>query len=202
MIRECFKSKSDIIFDAHMLRNEVGFDVNFTIQAPDLLPLGTHRLVKPGNGELKGFTLRQVPLAILSTLFFPFRWVWGELKNIILPESPHIPTPKKPGYEGEPHEELHDALSPIYDQLTLYRYWRFMEWIPCELLLPARSHRSELMTPPGIIKRQEAEETDLDGFSACKFVCVHSFRDLSVASSSVIDYVDFQLEPWARPHSV
>jgi hypothetical protein len=32
--------------------------------------------------------------------------------------------------EGEAKEELHDSLSPIYDEMESHLWWRIMEWIP------------------------------------------------------------------------
>lgn len=135
MIRECFNANSGIIFDAHMLKHEVGLDIENIFKAPKALSPETHHLVKPGSGELKGFTLSRIPIAIFSGLTSPFRWVGVKAKHLLRPKpsdaalSFDLPQFE---YEGEAREELKDALSPIYDQLPLHWYWRLMEWIPCE----------------------------------------------------------------------
>lgn len=135
MVRECFKVDAGIIFDAHMLKHEIGLDVDSILQAPNPLPPQTHQLDLPGDNQLKGFSLIYLPVTILSTLGTPFRWLWGKTKNLRFRRPPRVAfSPELPRfiYEGEDLEELRDALSPIYDQLGAHMYWKVMEWIPCE----------------------------------------------------------------------
>lgn len=134
MIRECFKN-CDIIFDAHMLKHECGMDIESIFKAPNSLPPENRQLVKPGVGQIKGFSFARVPLAILKGISLPFRWVWTKLLHLRIQKSAVPFSLDLPGfeYEGEPHEELKDALSPIYDQLDAHWYWKLMEWLPCEL---------------------------------------------------------------------
>jgi hypothetical protein len=136
MIRECFKCNSGIIFDAHMLKHEVGLDVDSIFNAPNPLSPEAHHLNIPGSEELKGFTLGKIPAAVFSGASFPFRWTWGKMKNLRLHKAPQVvfslEVPRFE-YEGEAQEELNDALSPIYDQLKAHWYWRLMEWLPCKL---------------------------------------------------------------------
>jgi hypothetical protein len=96
MIRECFTTHTGIIFDAHMLRNEVGLDIESIYRAPEPLP--------PPDGPL--------------------------------------PPPQSHGwkFEGEATEELHDALSRIYDPLQEHAYWRAIEEVPCKFS-PAHPHQ-------------------------------------------------------------
>jgi hypothetical protein len=136
MIRECFKVDTGIIFDAHMLKHEVGLDTDSIFQAPNPLSPETHHLDKPAANQIPGFALHRVPVAILSGLSAPFRWLGGKVKNLRLQRSPQVvfslELPRFE-YEGsEALEELGDALSPVYDQLDLHWYWKVMEWIPCE----------------------------------------------------------------------
>ena len=44
MIRECFKARTGIIFDAYMLKNEVGLDINSIDEAPKPLSHTNSRL--------------------------------------------------------------------------------------------------------------------------------------------------------------
>ena len=141
MIRECFKVDSEIIFDAHMLKHEVGLDIDSIFRAPNPLPPQTHNLDKPSSDEMRGFTLLRVPAATISGLSLPFRWLSGKAKNLRLQKPPRVVfslEQERFVYKGEPVEELQDALSPIYDQLNLHWYWRVMEWVPCELPPPPR----------------------------------------------------------------
>ena len=130
MIRECFKTGTGIIFDAHMLKHEVGLDIDSIHRAPKPLSLGNLYLARPDGAELKGFSLTHIPVAIISSLGSPFHWVRGKLSNFRKHDTPER---KRPISEGEPHEELLDALSPIYDQLERYTLWKVIEWIPCKL---------------------------------------------------------------------
>jgi hypothetical protein len=146
MIRECFKTFSGIIFDAHMLKHEVGLDVDSLDKAPSPLAPEAHHLDKAKSVELKGFKFSSIPRGIFSGLSFPFRWVGGKLSNLRLHKSPHVvfslDLPRFV-YEGEAEEELKDALSPIYDQLKVHWYWTMMEWIPCESPPPTRAHQRQ-----------------------------------------------------------
>lgn len=135
MIRECFKTNSGIIFDAHMLKHEVGLDIDSIFHAPEALSPATLHLAGPDAAELKGFSFRNIPIAIITAAGAPFRWTWGKLSGLRIRSSPRVVfTLEQERFvsEGEAKEELDDALSPIYDQLKKHTYWKIMEWIPCE----------------------------------------------------------------------
>ena len=118
-----------------MLNHEVGLDVDSILKAPDPLLPTTLQLAVPDAAELQGFSLRHIPVAIISGLGTPFRWVWSKLSHLRFRSSPQVVfTLEQPRfvYEGEATEELNDALSPVYDQLAKHISWKVMEWIPCE----------------------------------------------------------------------
>jgi hypothetical protein len=50
----------------------------------------------------------------------------------------HTPKPSAitgvPSFQGEAYEELQDALSPIYDQLKMVRFWWLLEVLPLRTL--------------------------------------------------------------------
>ena len=124
MIRECFKVKTGIIFDAHMLKHQVGLDINsdtvFDSLQP-LPPLADHSTkAEPDN-----------PVSLRQILGSPFRRIQDKLSQTgplksIFDHGEFV-------FKGGPKEELNDALSPIYDQLEKHTYWKVMEWIPCGL---------------------------------------------------------------------
>jgi hypothetical protein len=122
MIRECFKLHTGIIFDAHMLRHEVGLDIESIYETPEPLPFSDCRLSVPDSTKIEGSSLT-------SALASPFRWVWSKLPQI---RSPAPPPPFKFQhgweFEGEAQEELDDALSPIYDQLKEHAGWQILEF--------------------------------------------------------------------------
>jgi len=157
MIRECFKLKTGIIFDAHMLREEVGLDIDSISDKPPLRLEGKHLdLTPPDGSELKGFSLSTVPVAVGSAIISPFRWTWRKVSHLFSKNPPKVPftleNTKRLSYAGEAQEELEDALTPIYDQLNKHTYWKVMEWIPW------------------IIKKQGAEEDGSQHFWDYKFV--------------------------------
>ena len=140
--------------------HEVGLDIKSLYQAPNPLPPQSHTLDSPGPNEIRGFTLRRVPVAVFSGLTLPFRWLWGKTKRLRLQKPPKVLfsfEQERFKYEGEPVEELQDALSPVYDQLDLHWYWRVMEWIPCELL-PPDSCASVTMSSYGASRDYEKAE--------------------------------------------
>jgi hypothetical protein len=127
MIKECFDVKTGIIFDAHMLKHQVGLV---------LYPGTTHEAQPPYpppddlTESDDGFSLRRM-------LTSPFSWIKSKFSQTSPPES--VSDRKKPAYKdgfffkGGFQEELNDALSPIYDELDKHWYWKAMEWFPCEL---------------------------------------------------------------------
>jgi len=139
-----------------MLKHEVGLDIDSIFVAPKPLLPDTYQLQKPGNGELKGFTLLRVPTAVLSGVTLPIRWVWVKLTHLRFqkpPKVPYLPELPRFQYEGEAREELEDAICPVYDQLQMHWYWKVMEWIPW------------------VIKKQSAEIADSDDVRwAYKFI--------------------------------
>ena len=132
MIRECFKVDTGIIFDAHMLKNEVGLDVNSILEAPPPHRPATFQLDMP---KPEGGALQKIPAAIISALYSPYSWIRGKPSDVNSPEDESPPVQPLPTSENESQEELNDAISQIHDQLKKYAHWRVMEWIPCKLPL-------------------------------------------------------------------
>jgi hypothetical protein len=138
MIKECFDVKTGIIFDAHMLKHQVGLVLHpgTTHEAQPPYPLPDD----PTESD-NGFSLRRM-------LTSPFSWIKSKFSQTSPSES--VSDRKKPAskdkfiFKGGFQEELNDALSPICDQLEKYWYWKVMEWIPCGL--PPSPERFGLMT--------------------------------------------------------
>jgi len=150
MIRECFRTNIGIIFDSHMLKHEVGLDIENILQPPPRLKPDDIHIGKPEK-PLRGSVLN----TIWTFISAPFVWIWSKLRGLRVQTSPNVVfTSEESRFisEGEAREELQDALSPIYDQIPLHWYWRLMEWLPF------------------IIKKQSAEIDGSDNFWAYKFV--------------------------------
>jgi hypothetical protein len=120
MIRECFKTNTGIMFNAHALR-DTGLDPTtlfpFVTPRPPPLPLGSLTVEK-----------LKVP-SRLGRIISRFK------RNSIsdASSSTSSPTTYKGDIRTEEEEELYDALSPIYDQLCLKRSWWLLEVIPLNL---------------------------------------------------------------------
>ncbi|KAK7000315.1 hypothetical protein R3P38DRAFT_1844540 [Favolaschia claudopus] len=123
MVRECFKTESGIMFDTDGLR-KLGLDPTALYPKvktrPPALPIGSERIQAiPKPTKKKPATSE--PLSRLT-------------------EHPAIPTDDDSQLPmSEEEHELHDALSPIYDQLSLKWFWWILEVVP----LRQRHRRSE-----------------------------------------------------------
>ena len=133
MIRECFDLNVGIIFDAHMLKNKVGLDIESDPKAPEALLPTTHKLTKPDSTEPRGFSSSDIQTAIISARRPPFLRVWQRLLDLCNPPQAEIPPGSIFTFNSEAEEELYDALSPVYDELKKHTRWKIMEWIPCKL---------------------------------------------------------------------
>ena len=126
MIRECFKANTGIIFDSHMLKYELGMDMGEsgpTLKAPPLPPSTTQYLAVPKEPKAMGDYVQDM-----------LKWWNG-------PDKRRIPCGRGRTSEGEPQEELDDAVSLIYDQLDKTR-WRVIQSMSCMWISsPERPHR-------------------------------------------------------------
>ncbi|KAJ6607609.1 hypothetical protein B0H10DRAFT_1921719 [Mycena sp. CBHHK59/15] len=118
MVRECFKTNSGIMFDADGLRG-IGLDPDalypFVKPRPPALPLAGARI-----RSLKSDTMppQPAPQPQVQTLA---HYADGE---------PTSPTPPGAASKSEEELDLADALSPIYDQLSLAWFWWILELLP------------------------------------------------------------------------
>ena len=217
MIRECFKLDIGILFDMDMLENEVGLDTGpirdalsshepsealSSLKPPKALPSKNLPLIEPDNNELQGFSFIHIPVAIIDTLGSPFRRIWKSLRKLRVPATPpdeaatppnkSVPTPTP---NGEAHEELVDARSPVYDQYKRRIYWKILDHLPCKLSL---SPRLVLISDNGLIRRLKGYmksrmpschvHTTNGPMGGCKsppFVTYHRLRAASLIMSAV-----------------
>ena len=156
MIRECFINKTGIIFDAHMLKHEVGLDLD--LSEPRNAPA---RRIHSGFDDLPKKAEKVNGAFWRSTLSFVlilFTWTWSKFSGLRKTKDKHDSTlDSGVGFvtKGEAVEERMDALCEDFDEIPNHWYWRVMEWLPC------------------IIKKQEAEVNgDKENFWAYKPVYV------------------------------
>jgi hypothetical protein len=123
MIRECFKAHTGIIFDAHMLKNGIGLDIESMFEAPK--PLSS-------TNDLPSSAAESQSSSWTSMITAPALWVWNKLPQIRAP-----PPPPPRVLAGEAQEEHDDALSKIYDQLEIHPFWQPMEKLRCKFSPPA-----------------------------------------------------------------
>lgn len=129
MIRQIFLTKSGIQFEADRLR-EVGLDPNSLY--PDVKPrppaLPVDSVTKP---EVSKDQLKDDSESIQCKYCTPSS-----------PMSSHSEGTAVEDPVNEEHEDLHDALCPIYDQLELKWGWWLLEYIPL-VHLKHRNGRAE-----------------------------------------------------------
>ncbi|KAF8877173.1 hypothetical protein BD779DRAFT_1448707, partial [Infundibulicybe gibba] len=113
MIRECFKTHSDILFNTEGLR-DVGLNPG------DLFPK-----IRP--------RLPALPVGSSCIAGPPLVTKENGKKETVPPSYADGDGPSAhPIVESEEELDLADALSPIYDQLSLARLWWLLEYIPIE----------------------------------------------------------------------
>ncbi|KDQ53573.1 hypothetical protein JAAARDRAFT_61279 [Jaapia argillacea MUCL 33604] len=108
MVRECFRAKTGLIFDADLLLRRAGLDM-----ASNLPPR-----LSPGPSDSLQVISKQpspCPSNCSAAITSPVKSEWTKLPEEV--------------------EELNDALSPIYDQLELRRVWWILEMTPIRHLV-------------------------------------------------------------------
>ncbi|RDB14791.1 hypothetical protein Hypma_016547 [Hypsizygus marmoreus] len=120
MVRQCFKTNTGIMFDSEALR-KIGLDPSslypFVTPRPPPLPVGPetyHKFKKPPILERILARMKKNSASDLGVSAFT-----------------HIA--EKVEVISEEHEDLRDALSPMYDQLKLKRAWWLLEVLPLNL---------------------------------------------------------------------
>ncbi|KAF9483555.1 hypothetical protein BDN70DRAFT_990260 [Pholiota conissans] len=120
MVRECFKTNTGILFNSAALR-DIGIDPSTLYPTiaprPPQLPIGTHGIRNP---PAKPIPIR--PHAFLRKKSQPHPDVQTLLEAA-----------RTPFLGSEEEEELHDILSPKYDQLSLKKFWWVLEVLPLRL---------------------------------------------------------------------
>jgi hypothetical protein len=121
MVRECFKTKSGIIFRTESLR-EIGID-------PDTI----YPVVLPRPPALLNEVKTQVVETPPSTSFFS-RIVSLFQSSEAKRKATQAENEKRNApFISEEDEELKDALSPKFDQLKLARFWWILEILPVSM---------------------------------------------------------------------
>ncbi|KAK0221275.1 hypothetical protein IW262DRAFT_1296008 [Armillaria fumosa] len=123
MVRECFKAKTGIMFDADHLRL-IGLDpatlYPSVIPRPPALSVGSSVI---STGRTKASFSERI-ISMFRRRPFPVSDEGQAIVQEISIEDPPIGT--------EEEEELRDALSLIYDQLNISKSWWILELIPLE----------------------------------------------------------------------
>jgi hypothetical protein len=125
MIRECFKTATGILFNADGLRS---IGLNPSALFPIVLP-------RPGPKEAKGMKIRAIPKDRPTSITADRGQQEAMLEHYAYPDG----TGDAMDINGkqirclertEEEEELHDAMSPVYDQLSLAPHWWALELVP------------------------------------------------------------------------
>ncbi len=122
MVRECFKTKTGIMFDSQRLRR-LGLDPTtlhpFVTPRPPALSVDSAMMIR--SGPLRP-PLKERLVSAIRRLKLPTGSEDEAHASALHEEYRPIGT--------EEEEELRDALSPIYDQLKCSRSWWILEVIP------------------------------------------------------------------------
>lgn len=120
MVREIFKANAGILFLTDRIY-EIGLDPStiypVVLDRPDADPVGENKIREPPV-EAK---------PIRPSMYRPW-------KKVSISE---VSEPRETGpaamLASEEREELLDALSPVYDQMSIKKWWWFLEMIPLPL---------------------------------------------------------------------
>ncbi|EIN14621.1 hypothetical protein PUNSTDRAFT_130247 [Punctularia strigosozonata HHB-11173 SS5] len=153
MIRECFRTDTGILFDAS-LREVLGLDIDrlragdmseperISPGSQDSLPTRPCAMTTPCSALTVWDTISYVMSCVSFLVFSLYAWIFcrpapriNEGASVLLAREPCIHGTKQRLFEGEAVEELHDALSPMYDQMNAMLLWRLMEWVPQKVKL-------------------------------------------------------------------
>ena len=135
MIRESFNANTGIIFDACMLRHELGLDMEGGIRPTRLPPGRLPPTFLDDSSDSKG-SFRKILAAIFQGLKAPFHRAKQKLQNFFTRETYEPVTSRfgrtecPSGLEAE--EEREDALSPIFDMMRIQPFWKIFEVFPCK----------------------------------------------------------------------
>jgi uncharacterized protein (DUF2235 family) len=119
MIRECFKTKTGIMFESAGLR-EVGMDPATLYPYVQARP--PPREIKPEH-KIRDPPAKPIPIRLHTTFF----------KNGHTKSHDHHKHNRTPFLGSEEDEELEDVLSPVYDQLNIKKAWWILEIIPLKI---------------------------------------------------------------------
>ena len=113
MIRECFKTNTGIMFNSESLV-KIGLDPSKLYQdvapRPNALTVGPSNLIRDPPAKPIPINIRALSIKL------------EKHRNLLKEEEEDLGT--------EEEEELKDALSPNYDQLSIAKFWWILEILP------------------------------------------------------------------------
>ena len=119
MIRECFKTNTGILFNSQSLA-DIGLDLSTlhpkVISRPSAFPVGRNDFIQDMPPPA-----RSIPINIRE---------FSEKQKKQPPGRYLADMGCLEAMGSEEEEDLHDVLSPIYDQLSLVKLWWFCEILP------------------------------------------------------------------------
>ena len=132
MIRQCFLAKSGIQFQADRL-HEVGLDPGLLYPIVQVRPASlpaSSLIIQPETKKPRKFFKSEMVfehnhLCSKCSTNSPARESFLEKDGDSSTDSQNVSV-----VVDEEHEELHDALSPVFDQLALRRGWWILELLP------------------------------------------------------------------------
>ncbi len=136
MIRECFETNSGVQFEAECL-HRIGMDPRTlyprVLRRPDALPLSSivlpHHPGHPDEGK-KLKKAMEVRVICGTCPDEPGRPLTREESEGTIVDTATDRDHELGVFAQEEHEELHDALQPMFDQLKISRGWWILEILP------------------------------------------------------------------------
>jgi hypothetical protein len=90
--------------------------------------------ISAGKALWHGVTWPARVMLGIATLVLPAYWtrtlMRPKQRGFLVGQAAYNQRTQREPFRGEAIEELHDALSPAYDQLRLARAWWILEWMP------------------------------------------------------------------------
>ena len=136
MVRECFKADTGIMFNSSALQEELGMDPSslypYVTPRPPPLPLS------PGINRIRSPPAKEIPIRARNYLKKKTPLVNDDAEpepdmHTLIEKAMKDAKSKVTPPLSEEEEELHDALSPKYDQLKIQKAWWIVELIPLYL---------------------------------------------------------------------
>ena len=136
MVRECFKTDTGIMFNSSALQEDLGIDPSSLY--PYVTPRPPPLSLSPGIDRIRSPPAKEIPIRGRNHFWkkkahLADNNAQPDMHTLIEGAMKDAKSKMTPPLSEEEEEELHDALSPTYDQLKIQKAWWIIELIPLHL---------------------------------------------------------------------